>query len=142
MNRKILLCSRFMKMIQFFAKNRKIFVWKTCLYFTSPWAQSKESVQGTCDSDSTCLYLVIAKPNMKIKTKKLSIIWLYLALIYKAEIPYLPQLYLNHEFLITFFLVQRHKWQNNVIKLADLTWTFTLTNLNMFWINTDKYSSD
>ena len=33
----------------------------------------KETVQGTCDSDSTCLYSAIAKPNMTIKSKKLSI---------------------------------------------------------------------
>ena len=31
----------------------------------------KESLQGTCDTDSTCLYLANAKPNMTIKTKKL-----------------------------------------------------------------------
>ena len=34
----------------------------------------KEGVQGTHDSDSTCRYSAIAKPNMTIKTKKLSII--------------------------------------------------------------------
>ena len=33
----------------------------------------KKGVQGTCDSDSTCLYSAIAKPNMTIKTNKLSI---------------------------------------------------------------------
>ena len=64
----------------------------------------KETVQGTCDSDSTCLYSAIAKPNMTIKTKKLSTFCNYLALICKAEIPYLPPFYtrLNHKFLIHF----------------------------------------
>ena len=66
----------------------------------------KEVVQGTGDSDSTCLYSAIAKPNMSIKTKKLSIIWHYLALICKAEMPYLPApLYLYRKFFITFFLL-------------------------------------
>ena len=35
--------------------------------------QSKEGEQGTYDSDSTCLYSAIAKRNMTINTKKLSI---------------------------------------------------------------------
>ena len=35
----------------------------------------KESVQGTGYSDSTCLYSAFTKPNMIIKTKKLSIFW-------------------------------------------------------------------
>ena len=36
-------------------------------------SQYKECVQGTGDSDPTCLYSANAKPNMTIKTKKLSI---------------------------------------------------------------------
>ena len=51
-----------------------------------------ENVQGTCDSDSTRLYLAIAKLNLTIKTKKLSIFWNFLALIFKAEILYLTPL--------------------------------------------------
>ena len=41
---------------------------------------------------------------MAIKTKKLSIVWHYLAPICKAEIPYPPLFYMNHKFLITFSL--------------------------------------
>ena len=37
--------------------------------------RSKENVQGNCDSDSTCIYSAISKPNMTIKTKKLSILF-------------------------------------------------------------------
>ena len=65
----------------------------------------KENVQGICDSDSTCLYSAIVKPNMTMKTKILSIFWNYLDLICKAEIPYLPPFYLNHKFLIKFSLM-------------------------------------
>ena len=42
----------------------------TCIFGSST---SKESIQGTCDFDSTCLYSAIAKPNMTIKAKNLSI---------------------------------------------------------------------
>ena len=35
--------------------------------------KSKENVQGTFDSDSTCVYSSIVKPNITMKTKKLSI---------------------------------------------------------------------
>ena len=37
------------------------------------WVGSKEIVQGSYYTDFTCLYSAIAKPNMKIKIKKLSI---------------------------------------------------------------------
>ena len=63
--------------------------------------------QGNCTRKlSYWLHLTfaIAKSNMIIKTKKLSIIWNYLVLISKAEIPYLPQFYLNHKFLFTISL--------------------------------------
>ena len=40
---------------------------------------------------------------MIIKTKKLSIFWNYLALMWKAEVPYLPSLNLNHKFLFQIF---------------------------------------
>ena len=48
----------------------------------------KEGVQGT--------------PNMTIKTKKLSNIRSYLALLCKAKIPYLTPFYLNRQFLLHF----------------------------------------
>ena len=74
----------------------------------------KESVQGTGNSDSTCLYLAIAKPNMTIKAKKGSIIQSYLALICKAKIPYLPPFYLNRKFLVTIFLVPNNSIQFDI----------------------------
>ena len=37
------------------------------------WVDSKEIEQGSYYTDFTCLYSAIAKPNMIIKTKKLSI---------------------------------------------------------------------
>ena len=67
--------------------------------------QSKEIVQRSYYADSIWLYSAISKPNMIIKTKKLSIFWNYLDLICKAEIPYLPPFYLNHKFLIKFYLM-------------------------------------
>ena len=52
----------------------------------------------------TWLYSAIAKPNMTIKTKQLSIFWNYLAQICKAEIPCLPPFNLNPKFLFIIFL--------------------------------------
>ena len=62
----------------------------------------KENVQGSYYMDSTWLYSAIAKLNMIIKAKEPSILWNYLALICKAETPYLPPFYLN---LFTISLV-------------------------------------
>ena len=57
------------------------------------WNTIKGNVQGSYYANSTWLSSAIAKLNMTIKTKKLNIIWSYLALIYKAEIPYQPPFY-------------------------------------------------
>ena len=72
-------------------------------------SQYKECVQGTGDSDSTCLYSAIAKPNMTIKTKKLS----------KAEIPSLLPINLNRKFLNTLMLIQDHLTISNAITSLD-----------------------
>ena len=84
----------------------------------------KENVQGTWDSDSTCLYSSNTKPNMTIKTKKLSIFWNYLALICKAEIPY-PRLhsYMNHKFPFTIPLVK------SKIILGQVLWMYCSNSL-------------
>ena len=67
------------------------------------WNTIKGNVQGSYYANSTWLYTAMAKPNMIIKTKKLSIFWNYLALMWKAEVPYLPPLNLNHKFLFQIF---------------------------------------
>ena len=62
------------------------------------------SIKESLTKDSYWLYSAIAKPNMIIKTKKLSIFWNYSALICKTEIPYLPPFYLNHKILFIISL--------------------------------------
>ena len=53
-----------------------------------------------CHQIPTCFYSAIVKSNMKIKTKKLSIFWLWY-----VKQRYLPQFYLNCKFLFTISLV-------------------------------------
>ena len=50
---------------------------------------TKENVQGSYYTKSTCLYSAIAKSNVIIKTKTLSIFWNYLSLICQTEILYI-----------------------------------------------------
>ena len=93
------------------------------------------------------VHSAIVKLNKTIKTKKLSIIWSYLALICRAEIPYPPPFYLNCKFLFTISLVSLE--YASIRKFVNKIWSRILfssliIDLVSLWNcvrNTSLYSS-
>ena len=66
------------------------------------WELRIEYVLQHYSMNNEGIYSAIAKPNMTIKTKKLSIFRNFLVPIYKTEIPYLPPICLNCKLLLHF----------------------------------------